>query len=171
MLRVWHPHRPPLRNLLQTNCSLVSGSRYWQWLYYAPQGSLVCNLRDCPSPWIKVQRAEMIRKVTSEALFWSEQKASLASPRKGETHKGLDYCSILLYIFVLKNNNKADLQTTPCPLKYYQRLVYFLWSSQTPVVQVESFRPIHITGKFSPRFDYSHCSAASKTGKGLMSAK
>jgi len=42
----------------------------------------------------------------------SQHRLTKGRPGKGQTHKGLGYCLISLYIFLLKNNN-VDLDTAP----------------------------------------------------------
>lgn len=134
VLRIWHSHHPPLRDLLQTNSSLISGSRYPQCLccvlqfFMHKEFSLQALRLHFNTNQIKVQWAEMIRRVALEALFWSEQKVSIGLPRgrleKDRHTRNWAYCLILLHIFLLKNN-KADLQTTPWLLNHYQCLRVF----------------------------------------------
>ena len=92
-LRVWQPHHPPLGDEPQATSSLLSGSSTTRGRgvfssEVSCTRSVVCKLWDCFSTWIKAQWAQMIRRVASEAFFWSEQKVSTGSPRGGLERDG-----------------------------------------------------------------------------------
>lgn len=133
VLRLWYPHHLPLKDLLHTNSSQVSGSGYYQWLRCVLQ--LIFMHKDFSLQALRLlfnmnqgamSRDDQATCFRSAFLIRTKSQRRLTHRKtgKGQTHRGLGYCLILLYFLLFLKNNKADLQTTPWLLNHLQ--VFYL---------------------------------------------